>query len=648
MFRKLNNYLEKRYAPRWMVLMIDVAITSFSFLFTYMLRFNLLSTPVDFERMILEFLAGIPFLILGVLIFKPFRGIIRHSTTYDMVMVLRTLLIFSSGYFLISFFGHQFDKNLMIPWSIIIVHFLMSAFLMISFRFGVQYVYRNLLLSPNDTINVMIYGSGVMGHISKSVINKDTNIHYKIVGYVDDNASLWNSTIGGLKVFSPQDAFGKVIKKYKVQQMIFAISPAKINIERKREIVDKCLAHHLKVREVANPFMLLDDKFASGQFRDVRIEDLLGREPILMKPEIVSKGIFGKRVMVTGGAGSIGSEIVRQLVYMHPRSIIIVDQSETAVFEIQNEINGLLDGTQLKVFVSDVTNSIKMQKIFEECQPHLIFHAAAYKHVPMMEMQPGEAISNNIGGTKTLADLAVKCHVEKFVMVSTDKAVNPTNIMGATKRICEIYIQSLSQKAGIKTQFITTRFGNVLGSNGSVIPIFRKQILCGGPVTITHRDIIRYFMTIPEACSLVLEACFLGKGGEIFIFDMGTPVRIYDMAVRMISLSGLIPHDEIKIVETGLRPGEKLFEELLVKDEECLPTSNEKIMKHQIRSYDYKMSEVLINHLLSHSEEASDWQLVARMKEIVPEFVSNNSQYEILDRIEPMQKTVKNTALRVV
>jgi FlaA1/EpsC-like NDP-sugar epimerase len=648
MFKKLNNYLEKRYAPRWMVLMIDIALTSSAFLFTYMLRFNLFSMPVDMDRMLMQFLVGFPFFILGVILFKPFAGIVRHSTVYDMVMVLRTLMVFSCGYFLISFIGHYFDKNLMIPWSIIIIHFLLSAFLMISFRFSVQYVFRNLLMPPNDTINVMIYGAGVLGNISKSVILKDSNIHYNIIGYVDDNPGLWNSTLGGLKVFSPHLAFGRVVKEKRVQQMIFAISPAKVNIERKREIVDKCLAHHLKVREVANPFMLLDDKFASAQFRDVRIEDLLGREPILMKPEIVSKGIFGKRVMVTGGAGSIGSEIVRQLIYMQPKSIIIVDQSETAVFEIQNEVRGLLDGTLLQVFVSDVTNQNKMEKVFDSCKPQLIFHAAAYKHVPMMEMQPGEALSNNVGGTKTLADLAVKHHVEKFVMVSTDKAVNPTNIMGATKRICEIYIQSLSKQPGMKTQFITTRFGNVLGSNGSVIPIFKRQILAGGPVTITHRDIIRFFMTIPEACSLVLEACFLGKGGEIFLFDMGTAVRIYDLAVRMISLSGLIPHDEIKIVETGLRPGEKLYEELLVNDEECLPTANEKIMIRKIRPYDYKISESMINKLLYYLDECSDWQLVAKMKEIVPEFISQNSHFEILDKTESHEKTEKNKFMKVV
>ena len=461
---------------------------------------------------------------------------------------------------------------------------------------------------------------------------KDKNIHYKIIGYVDDNSQLWNGTIGGLKVFSPDKAFGKLVSDQKIQEMIFAISAPQIDLERKRKIVDRCLSNHLRVKEVADPFSLLDDKFTGGQFRDLRIEDLLGREPILSKVELISSGIFGKRIMVTGGAGSIGSEIVRQLVYLKPQSIIIVDQSETAVFEIQNEIKDLLDGTQLHVFVADVTNAFIMRRIFEKCKPQIIFHAAAYKHVPMMEMQPYEAISNNVGGTKTLADLAVDYEVEKFVMISTDKAVNPTNIMGATKRICEIYIQSLSKHAGMKTQFITTRFGNVLGSNGSVIPIFKKQILNGGPVTITHRDIIRYFMTIPEACNLVLEASFMGKGGEIYLFDMGSAIRIYDLAVRMITLSGLIPHEEIKIVETGLRPGEKLYEELLVTDEESIPTSNEKIMIRKIRPYNYKLSEAWINELVNNTDQLSDWQLVAQMKEIVPEFVSNNSQFESLDK----------------
>jgi len=493
----------------------------------------------------------------------------------------------------------------------------------------------------------MIYGAGVMGSIAHSVIDKDSNIHYRIVGFVDDNPQLWNKRVEGLTVYPPSIVFEKLIKERKVHQMILAISAAQIDVERKREIIDECLSNHLKVKEVSNPYAILDDKFTVGKFKDLRIEDLLGREPISTKAESIYKGIHGKRIMVTGGAGSIGSEIVRQLVYLEPQSIIIVDQSETAAFDIQNEIIRLINETELYVFVADVTDSNRMQRIFEKCQPQIIFHAAAYKHVPMMEMQPNEAIGNNVGGTKNIADLAINFNVEKFVMVSTDKAVNPTNIMGASKRICEIYIQSLSKHAGMQTQFITTRFGNVLGSNGSVIPIFKKQIFNGGPVTITHRDIIRYFMTIPEACNLVLEASFMGKGGEIFLFDMGSPVRIYDLAVRMISLSGLIPHEEIKIVETGLRPGEKLYEELLVRDEETLLTANEKIMIRKIRPYKYKLSEKQINELLSSLSQLDDWELVAHMKEIVPEFVSKNSRYEILDKGDPLQKTGKNSFLKV-
>ena len=337
--------------------------------------------------------------------------------------------------------------------------------------------------------------------------------------------------------------------------------------------------------------------------------------------------------MVTGGAGSIGSEIVRQLVYLQPESIIIVDQAESPVFDIQNEIRPLLDQIRLEVFVADVTNACKMHKIFRKCQPQIIYHAAAYKHVPIMELQPYMALSNNVGGTKNIADMAVRFGVEKFVMVSTDKAVNPTNIMGATKRICEIYIQSLSQQNAMKTQFITTRFGNVLGSNGSVIPIFKRQIANGGPVTVTHHEVVRYFMTIPEACSLVLEAGFMGKGGEIFLFDMGSPVLIYDLAVRMISLSGFIPHEEIKIVETGLRPGEKLFEELLAGIEETLPTDNKKIMIGRIRPYDYEGKTARINELLKYLDMETDVQLVTRMKEIVPEFLSEIGRASCRERV---------------
>jgi FlaA1/EpsC-like NDP-sugar epimerase len=633
---KLKELIDKGFLPKWLVLMVDMTIASLTFLFTYLLRYNLYSEHVDVPMMLLQFMTGFPFFMLAAFIFKPHRGILRHSTMQDGLILVKAHLVFSGGYVLISYFGHSTSDLFLIPWSVIIIHYFLSVSLMVSFRFSVQYVYRNILLKPNDTINIMIYGAGILGSIARSVIMKDANIHYNIIGFIDDNPSLWDSRVGGLKVFSPEKAFGNVIREQKVQEMVLAVSSCKIEIERKREIVDQCLANRLKVKEVSDPSSLLDGKLEEGKIREVRIEDLLGREPISIKKESISRGIAGKRVMVTGGAGSIGSEIVRQLVQLNPESITIVDQAESAIFEIKNEILPLLGQVHLHAYVADVTNACIMRKIFNENQPQIIYHAAAYKHVPIMELQPYEALSNNVGGTRTLADLSVEFGVEKFVMISTDKAVNPTNVMGATKRICEIYIQALSQHPGMKTQFITTRFGNVLGSNGSVIPIFKRQISNGGPVTITHRDIIRYFMTIPEACQLVMEAGFMGQGGEIYLFDMGSPVRIYDLAERMISLSGFIPHTEIKITETGLRPGEKLFEELLADKEETLPTGNKKIMIGKIRQHDYKKSEVNIKELLARLNQENDWQIVTRMKEIVPEFVSENSQFEVLDLIKPV------------
>lgn len=636
MRNRLKNLLDNRYLPRWIVLFADLAISTFTFLFTYLLRYNLFFEQVNVPVMMVQLIAGSPFFILAVVLFKPHRGILRHSTSYDVVVLLKANLLLSAGYVLIRFLGQQFNDSLIIPWSVIIIHFFLSVFLMVFSRLFVQYVYHKLFLKPNDTINIMIYGAGVMGNIAHDVIKNDHNIHYNIVGYIDDNPQFLNKTIGGIKVFTPHDAFEKIIKDKSVEQIVLAISAPKIDIKKKRDIIEKCIANHLKVKEISDPSSWLNGTAGTGKIRNVRIEDLLGREPISIKKEVIAKGIFGKRVMVTGGAGSIGSEIVRQLVYLKPHSIIIVDQAESAVFDIQNEILPLLNETELNVFVADVTNSFKMNRIFEYCKPQIIFHAAAYKHVPIMEKQPFMAIGNNVGGTKNLADLAVKFNVEKFVMISTDKAVNPTNIMGASKRICEIYIHSLSQHAKMKTQFITTRFGNVLGSNGSVIPIFTKQIADGGPVTVTHRDVIRYFMTIPEACNLVLEAGFMGNGGEIYLFDMGSPVKIYNLAEQMISLSGFIPHEEIKIEETGLRPGEKLYEELLESSEETQPTSNPKIMIGKIREFDYRWAEKKINDLINNLNQEDDWQLVRRMKEIVPEFVSQNSQFKVLDKNEPL------------
>ena len=638
MRKRFKHLLENRFLPSWLVLMADFTIMVCTFLFIYFLRFNLFAQYADVPVMVSQLIAVLPFFLLAAFVFKPHQGILRHSTMHDALTLVKAHLVLSGGFFLVSWLGRSFNSSFVIPVSVIIVHYFVSVFLMVFMRFMVQVVYHNLLEKPKDTISVLIYGAGKMGSIARSVIVKDDNIHYKIVGYVDDNPRLWNSTIGGVKVFSPKKAFEHAEKEGDIKEVVLAISPAKIAIERKREIVDLCLANHIKVREVPDPSTWLDGQFGNDQIRSIRIEDLLGRDPISLKVESLSKGLEDKRVMVTGGAGSIGSEIVRQLAYFKPESIIIVDQSESAVFEIKNEILPLLNGTELLVFVADVTDHFKMRKIFNRCNPDVIYHAAAYKHVPLMELQPYEAISNNVGGTKNLADLAVEFGVTKFVMISTDKAVNPSNIMGATKRICEIYIQSLSQQKGIKTQFITTRFGNVLGSNGSVIPLFKKQISQGGPVTLTHRDIIRYFMTIPEACQLVMEAGFMGNGGEIFLFDMGKPIRIYDLAEKMISLSGFIPHKEIEILEIGLRPGEKLYEELLADAEETMPTSNKKIMIGKIRPYPYKQMLYLIDRLIKTLSNLSDMEIVAQMKDIVPEFVSCNSRFEVLDFAEEDQK----------
>jgi len=639
MRKRIKDIIDHRFLSHWLVLFADFTIMSGSFIFTYFLRFNLFSQNVNVPTMILQLIFGIPFFLLAVIILKPHRGILRHTTIHDFFLLARAHFLVSFGLFLVSYFGHNFSTLLVIPYSIIIVHYFVSVFIMSAMRYLVHIAYNNLVRKHEEKFNVLIYGAGKLGRIVQDIISKDITINYRIVGFVDDNHGLWGYQIGGVKVISPEQAFSHFANRMNVKEVIMAIPPSKIHIERKREIVDKCLESHLKISEVSDPASWLNEKFSDDKIRSIRIEDLLGREPIYSDAKGVMQYIKGMRVMVTGGAGSIGSEIVRQLVSLKPESIIIVDQAESALYDIQNEIYPLLIETELKVFVADVVDNFKMQKIFQHTRPQIIFHAAAYKHVPLMENQPYEAVLNNVGGTINMAKLAVRFDVEKFVMISTDKAVNPTNIMGATKRISEIYIQSLSKKKGINTQFITTRFGNVLGSNGSVIPLFKKQISHGGPVTLTHKDIIRYFMTIPEACQLVLEAGYMGSGGEIFLFDMGKPIRIYDLAVKMISLSGFIPHKEIEILEVGLRPGEKLYEELLANQEETIPTRHIKILAGKIRPYDYKNAVKLINELIGQLTELSEMDLVAKMKEIAPEFVSNNSRFEVLD-IKPEQINV--------
>jgi FlaA1/EpsC-like NDP-sugar epimerase len=424
-----------------------------------------------------------------------------------------------------------------------------------------------------------------------------------------------------------------LIQDFDIQEVI--ISVIDLSFERKNEIVDECLQYHVKVRSVPPVDKWVKGELKEAQIREIKIDDLLGRDAILLTNESVQSELTGKSICITGAAGSIGSELARQVIQYNPKKLILIDQAESPLYFLQRELVGRSNSTNLIAFVADICNASRMQYIIESEKPEIIFHAAAYKHVPLMETNPIEAVHVNVMGTRRLADIAMKNKVKKFVMISTDKAVNPTNVMGCTKRIAEIYVQSLSnyiERLGIgETTFVTTRFGNVLGSNGSVIPIFKSQIDSGGPLTVTHPDITRYFMTIPEACQLVIEAGVMAQGGEIFIFDMGKPVRIYDLAKKMIKLSGKTVGQDIDIVFTGLRDGEKLFEELLNNKENTIPTHHEKILKAKVSEYAYDEIARYINLLEDLMEDKNDLKMVALMKEIVPEFKSNYSRFEVLD-----------------
>jgi len=477
-----------------------------------------------------------------------------------------------------------------------------------------------------------------LGMIAHNVLERENQLSYNVVGFIDDNPNLHGKKINGVRVYSAFEAIEYVLAKKKVKEIIIAIAPWEISLERKQQFVNSCIEKELQIKEVADVSAWIKGSLEKVKIQNIKIEDLLGREPISIDINKISEGLNGKHIMVTGAAGSIGSEIVRKLLLFNPAKVILVDQAESALYNFHNELLASFGNINIEIIVGNVSDQNRMRSIFENYHPEIVFHASAYKHVPLMEKHPYEAVKTNIGGTKVVADLSVEFEVKKFVMISTDKAVNPTNVMGASKRICEIYIQSLSQLKGIKTQFVTTRFGNVLGSNGSVVPLFKSQIEMGGPVTITHKDITRYFMTIPEACQLVLEAGFMGNGSEIFVFDMGSPVKIYDLAEKMIFLSGYIPHKDIKIVVTGLRPGEKLYEELLSSKENCMPTHNEKITIGKIRQYDYYEANSKITEMLENLSNETDEMIVSRMKDMVEEFISQNSKYEKLDnKVEELE-----------
>ncbi|MCY1723245.1 nucleoside-diphosphate sugar epimerase/dehydratase [Prolixibacteraceae bacterium Z1-6] len=482
-------------------------------------------------------------------------------------------------------------------------------------------------MQKKDTKKVLIFGTGKLGQTTLNALTSD-NLNFKIIGIIDENESMQNKFLSGYPIYSVKKAIKEIIPKNNVSEIIFATEKSELKYKRKRKITDQFLKLHLLVKEVPPVESWINGQLRENAIHLIKIEDLLGRNSIQLDWNKIENGLKNSVVLVTGAAGSIGSEIVRQLIDFGVKKVILLDKAESDLYNLQQELIASGTTVNFEIIIADVTNKSSIRNIFIKHWPTIIFNAAAYKHVPLMEDFPHEALRVNVGGIVNMAELSLEFGVEKFVMISTDKAVNPTNVMGTTKRISEIFVQSLAQANMGTTQFITTRFGNVLGSNGSVVPLFKKQIEKGGPVTITHKDITRYFMTIPEACQLVLEAGFIGKGGEIFVFDMGEPIKIYDLAKKMISLSGYVPGEDIQIKEIGLRPGEKLYEELLGRSEVLTKTHNDKIMIGKTETFHFHVIHKKVKRLLENLDELDFTELYSKMKDIVPEYTSSNSKYK--------------------
>jgi len=642
--------LEKhlRILPRWIIFLIDLICIYTSIHVAFLLRFNF-AIPLEQYNLINEvmFIALLTHSVISLSL-RTYAGIIRYTSIQDSVRILMNVGA-TTGIFLLIDLGYfHYRQEAFFPLSVIIINFFCAYLFLISYRLLTKRLFELFANGNAEKRDVMIYGAGVTGITTKRVLDHDATSNLRVVGFIDDNEKKYMKKLDGLYIYHPKYGLDRLQRQLKFKNLIIAAD--ELGTDRKNEIVDWCLAKGIKILTPPPAYQWTDGEFKPQQIKDIKIEDLLNREPISIHNDVICDQVKGKVLLVTGAAGSIGSEIVRQLVKFSPELVILCDQAESPLHEIQLEIRESLPEINAVSFIADVRNKNRMRQLFELYRPEIIYHAAAYKHVPVMEDHPSEAISNNVLGTKNIADLAIYYGVKTFVFISTDKAVNPTNVMGASKRIAEIYIQSLNKyqahshknlntAAGKNgpfspTKFITTRFGNVLGSNGSVIPRFKAQIEKGGPVTVTHAEITRYFMTIPEACQLVLEAGSMGEGGEIFVFDMGKSVKIADLAKRMISLSGFVPGKDIHIVYTGLRPGEKLYEELLNNLENTLTTYHEKIMIARVKEYDFDLVNHHITELIEFGRSYDDKKVVLKMKYIVPEYKSNNSQYAQLDTLQ--------------
>ena len=621
----------RQNTPRWVVLIIDLIISGISFGLACLL------TEVFIKSLELQLFTYLrPLLIIlfvrliAFRITRSYSGIVRYTSTQDAVRIFFAIALSTAILLTAELIFELNSIQTYINPAVIIIDSLIALAALTGFRILFKLLYNEYApFKSQDTKELIIYGAGEAGIIVKRSVERNVKLGKKVVAFLDDNKQLHEKTLEGIKIYSPDVNLNEIFKNPFNAELVIALN--ELSPIRKKRIIEHCLQHKISVKTIPPVNAWINGEFNLQSIKAIKIEDLLEREPIKLRKNKISNELKDQVILITGAAGSIGSEIVRQCLSFKPKLVVLVDQGETPLYEIENE----LSAQNIEIIVGDVRNVSRMEKIFEHFKPSYVFHAAAYKHVPLMEDNPYEAINTNVFGTQNIANLSAKYQVKKFVFVSTDKAVNPTNIMGASKRIAEIYVQSLNAKLRLEsdhhTMYITTRFGNVLGSNGSVIPLFKKQIEEGGPVTVTHPEITRYFMTIPEACQLVLEAGVMGNGGEIYIFDMGESIKIIDLAHKMINLSGFEVDKDIKITFTGLRPGEKLREELLNDNENTIGTHNPKIMIARVPEYNYLEVNNIINKLYNQKDSLKNDTLVKTMKKIVPEYISNNSIYEKLD-----------------
>ena len=626
----LNKIKESNiYASQWVVLLIDISMIVQTFflanLIFYNFKLKIYDTFLFHQIPFIILIAFISFIIIG-----SHKGIVRHTGVNDAinVFIAATLLTLALG--LIVYINRNLGSNrihIFLPHSlsILLIHYLLNVIVLIVSRFVFKRIYQHLISGKKTSINTLIYGAGDSGLVTYATIANDKNSKINVIGFIDDNPSKIGKQFNRTKVYSSKDITENFILNNNIKDVIISIQ----NIDNIRllEISDNLITKNVKVKIVPPVENWINGNLNVNQIKNVELEDLLERSPIKVNNPTLKKEFYQKTILITGAAGSIGSEIVKQIIQYDYKQLLILDQAESPLYDLQQDLKRK-NTINFETLISDIRDKERLEEIFKSHKIDIIFHAAAYKHVPLMENVPYEAVRVNVKGTKNVMDLSTKYKVDKFVMISTDKAVNPTNVMGATKRVAEIYAKCLQKKSS--TKFITTRFGNVLGSNGSVIPLFKKQIAKGGPVTVTHKDITRYFMTIPEACLLVLEAGAMGKGGEIYVFDMGKSVKIFEVAKKMIHLSGFKYPEDIDIDIVGLRPGEKLYEELLSNKESTLPTYHEKIMIAKVSTLNCSAKYDSILHLCDLKDK-SNLEIVAQIKKIVPEYISNNSIFEKLD-----------------